>query len=98
MITTYFDAFRNAGMPLVIGEFGHFHSDGDPDENTILAQAQARGLGYLGWPWSGNGGGEYLDMLYSFNRARLTPWGQRIINGTNGIRQTSKEATIYAGQ
>ncbi|WP_433005389.1 cellulase family glycosylhydrolase [Kribbella sp. CA-294648] len=98
-ITAYFDAFRNAGLPLVVGEFGHFHSDGDPDENTILAQAQARGLGYLGWSWSGNGGGvEYLDMVYSFDPSRLTPWGQRIINGSNGIRQTSKEATIYAGQ
>ncbi|MEU4392096.1 cellulase family glycosylhydrolase [Kribbella sp. NPDC023855] len=98
-ITAYFDAFRNAGLPLVVGEFGHSHSDGDPDENTILAQAQAIGLGYLGWSWSGNGGGvEYLDMVYSFDPTRLTPWGQRIINGTNGIRQTSKEATIYAGQ
>lgn len=98
-INAYFDAFRNAGLPLLVGEFGHMHTDGDPDENTIFAQAQARGLGYLGWSWSGNSSNVgYLDMVYGFNPANLTPWGQRIINGANGIRQTSKEATIYSGQ
>ncbi|MET7280086.1 cellulase family glycosylhydrolase [Kribbella sp. NPDC005582] len=95
-VNAYFDAFRNAGLPLVVGEFGSMHSDGDPDENTIMAQAQSRGLGYLGWSWSGNGGGvEYLDMVRSFNPSNLTTWGQRFLNGTNGIRQSSRQATIY---
>ncbi|MET9231570.1 cellulase family glycosylhydrolase [Lentzea sp. NPDC003310] len=97
-VNAYFDAFRTAGLPLVVGEFGHNHSDGDPDEDTILAQAQARGLGYLGWSWSGNSSDVgYLDMVNSFNPASLTSWGERILNGANGIRQTSKEATIYGG-
>ena len=95
-VNAYFDSFRTAGLPLVVGEFGHNHSDGDPDEDTIMAQAQARGLGYLGWSWSGNGGGvEYLDLVRSFNPADLTPWGERFLNGANGVRQTSKQATIY---
>jgi mannan endo-1,4-beta-mannosidase len=34
-------------------------------------------------------------MVYSFNPSRLTPWGQRFLNGPNGVRQTSKQATIY---
>ncbi|MDX3661486.1 cellulase family glycosylhydrolase [Streptomyces sp. ID05-26A] len=97
-VNAYFDSFRTAGLPLVVGEFGHNHSDGDPDEDTILAQAQARGLGYLGWSWSGNSSDVgYLDMVNSFNPASLTSWGERILNGANGIRQTSKEATIYGG-
>ena len=97
-INSYLDAFRTAGLPLVIGEFGHNHSDGNPDEDTIMAQAQARGLGYIGWSWSGNGGGvEYLDMVNNFNVASLTSWGQRIFNGANGIASTAKEATIYSG-
>jgi mannan endo-1,4-beta-mannosidase len=97
-INAYFDAFQTAGLPLVVGEFGHNHSDGDPDENTIMAQAQTRGIGYIGWSWSGNGGGvEYLDMVNQFNPASLTPWGERIFNGANGIRATSREATIYGG-
>ena len=97
-ITAYLDAFQNAGLPLVIGEFGHDHSDGDPDEDTIMEQAQARGIGYIGWSWSGNGGGvEYLDMVTDFDPARLTSWGQRIFNGANGIVQTSREATFFSG-
>ena len=97
-INAYFDAFRTAGLPLVVGEFGNMHSDGDPDEDTIMAQAQARGLGYLGWSWSGNSSDvAYLDMTNSFNPASLTPWGERFLNGANGVRQTSKEATIFGG-
>ena len=95
-VNAYFDAFRNANLPLVVGEFGNMHSDGDPDENTIMAQAQSRGIGYLGWSWSGNSSDVgYLDMVNSFNPNSLTPWGQRFLNGANGIRQTSKQATIY---
>lgn len=95
-INAYLNAFQTAGLPLVIGEFGHNHSDGNPDEDTIMAQAQSRGLGYIGWSWSGNGGGvEYLDMVTGFNPASLTSWGTRIFNGANGIRQTSREATVY---
>src|SRR6266498_2418436 len=97
-INAYFDAFRTAGLPLVVGEFGFNHSDGNPDEDTIMAQAQSRGLGYLGWSWSGNSGGvEYLDMTTNFNPAQLTSWGDRIFNGANGIKATSREATIYSG-
>jgi mannan endo-1,4-beta-mannosidase len=97
-INSYFDAFQTAGLPLVVGEFGHMHSDGDPDENTIMAQAQARGIGYLGWSWSGNSGGvEYLDQVTNFNVNQLTTWGQRLFNGANGIASTAREATIYSG-
>lgn len=97
-INAYLDAFQTAGLPLVIGEFGFNHSDGNPDEDTIMSQAQTRGVGYIGWSWSGNSGGvEYLDMVNGFNPASLTPWGERIFNGPNGIRQTSREATIYGG-
>ncbi|MFD2357466.1 cellulose binding domain-containing protein [Nonomuraea ferruginea] len=97
-ITAYMDAFRTAGLPLVVGEFGHNHSDGNPDEDTIMAQAVSRGLGYFGWSWSGNGGGvEYLDQVTNFDVNQLTSWGQRLFNGTNGIRATSREAAIYGG-
>ena len=97
-VTAYLDAFRTAGLPLVVGEFGHDHSDGDPDEDTIMAQAVSRGLGYLGWSWSGNGGGvEYLDQVTAFDVDQLTSWGQRLFNGANGIRATAREAAIYGG-
>ncbi|MFI6264043.1 cellulase family glycosylhydrolase [Micromonospora sp. NPDC051006] len=95
-ITDYLGRFRAAGLPIVVGEFGYNHSDGDPDEDTVLAYSQANGIGWLGWSWSGNGGGvEYLDMATGFNPAALTSWGQRVFNGVNGIRQTAREASVF---
>ena len=54
-IQSYVSAFVNAGLPLTIGEFGHQHTDGNPDEDSIMSIAQANGIGYLGWMWSGGG-------------------------------------------
>ncbi|MEU5935057.1 cellulase family glycosylhydrolase [Micromonospora sp. NPDC047187] len=97
-ISDYLGRFRTAGLPIVVGEFGFNHSDGNPDEDAILAYSQANGIGWLGWSWSGNGGGvEYLDLATNFNPASLTDWGQRLFNGVNGIRQTSREASVFGG-
>ncbi|SNT29262.1 mannan endo-1,4-beta-mannosidase [Asanoa hainanensis] len=97
-ITDYLGRFRTAGLPIVVGEFGFNHSDGNPDEDTIMSYTQANRIGYIGWSWSGNGGGvEYLDMVTGFDPTRPTSWGQRIIDGANGIRSTSREATVFGG-
>ncbi|MFH8414490.1 cellulase family glycosylhydrolase [Streptomyces collinus] len=97
-ITDYLNRFVTAKLPVVVGEFGHDHSDGNPDEDTILAVTQQLRLGYLGWSWSGNGGGvEYLDMVTNFDPDQLTSWGRRLFNGANGIAATAKEAAIYSG-
>ncbi|MEU4528473.1 cellulase family glycosylhydrolase [Micromonospora ureilytica] len=97
-ISDYLGRFRAAGLPIVVGEFGFNHSDGNPDEDAILAYSQANGIGWLGWSWSGNGGGvEYLDLATNFNPASLTDWGQRLFNGVNGIRQTAREASVFSG-
>jgi hypothetical protein len=93
-VNAYFDSFRSAGLPLVVGEFGS--SQAGVATDTILQQAQARGLGYIGWSWSGNGGADArLDMTVNFNPGQLTSWGQRLLNGANGIRQTSRQASVF---
>jgi mannan endo-1,4-beta-mannosidase len=93
----YLNRFVAAKLPVVVGEFGHDHSDGNPDEDAILSVTQQLGLGYLGWSWSGNGGGvEYLDMVTNFDPNQLTSWGQRLFNGPNGIAATAKEAAVYS--
>ncbi|MEV4478446.1 cellulase family glycosylhydrolase [Micromonospora coxensis] len=95
-VSDYLGRFRSAGLPIVVGEFGHNHSDGNPDEDAILSYSQANGIGYLGWSWSGNGGGvEYLDMAVNFDPNNLSSWGQRIFNGPNGIKQTAREASVF---
>ncbi len=97
LVADYLNWYVVAKLPIVISEFAHTHSDGDVDEDTVMSEAQAHGIGYLGWGWSGNGGGvDYLDMTDDFDGAALTPWGERIFYGPNGIQQTSREASVYA--
>ncbi|BCB90671.1 cellulase family glycosylhydrolase [Phytohabitans suffuscus] len=95
-ITDYLNRFQANGWPLVVGEFGWRFNSGEVDHDTILAEAQARGIGYLGWSWSGNTD-PILDMATNFDPGQLTTWGQRIFNGANGIRATAREATIFGG-
>jgi mannan endo-1,4-beta-mannosidase len=95
-IVNYFDAFEQLGLPLMVGEFGHMHNGQNVDEDTIMAEAQARGVGWVAWSWSGNSGGaEFLDLTNGFNPNSLTTWGQRVFNGANGIGQTAECATVY---
>ena len=49
-IIDYLNRFQTNGWPLVIGEFGWQFNSGEVDHETILAEAQARGLGYLAGP------------------------------------------------
>ncbi|MFF1281595.1 cellulase family glycosylhydrolase [Streptomyces sp. NPDC058299] len=95
-VKSYLERFTSQHLPIVVGEFGNMHSDGDPDEDAIMSTAQQLGVGYLGWSWSGNGGGvEYLDMATGFDASQLTAWGQRVFSGADGIKQTAKEAGVF---
>ena len=93
-IQAYLSAFVNAGLPLVIGEFGPVNGGPGADVDAVMAAAQANGIGYLGWEWSGDGDPR-LDMVSNFDPNQLTTWGNKIINGPNGIAATSHEASIY---
>ncbi|MGX1134647.1 mannan endo-1,4-beta-mannosidase [Streptomyces glaucescens] len=97
-VRDYLGRFVSAQLPIVVGEFGDMHSDGDPDEDAIMATAQSLGIGYLGWSWSGNGGGvEYLDLVQGFDASRPTAWGQRLFDGADGIKATAEEASVFSG-
>ncbi|MFD5451038.1 cellulase family glycosylhydrolase [Streptomyces sp. NPDC127100] len=94
-ITDYLHAFTDAGLPLVIGEFGGPADQyGDPDEDTMMATAEQLGLGYLAWSWSGNTD-PVLDLATGFDPGRLSAWGERVFHGADGIARTAKEATVY---
>ncbi|MFF9472379.1 cellulase family glycosylhydrolase, partial [Streptomyces roseolus] len=97
-VQDYLNHFVTNKLPIVVGEFGDNHSDGNPDENAIMATARSLRVGYLGWSWSGNGSGvEYLDMVNGFDAGSLTAWGNRFFNGADGISTTSTRATIFGG-
>ncbi|HEY1175400.1 MAG TPA: cellulase family glycosylhydrolase [Phytomonospora sp.] len=96
VITAYFDAFAQMGLPLIVGEFGHEHQGQNVDEDTIMAETQARGIGWMAWSYSGNSE-PYLDQTTGFDPSRLTTWGQRVFQGANGVSATSRCATVYTG-
>jgi hypothetical protein len=75
-VQSYISYFYNNNLPLCIGEFGHYHTDGDPDEQAIVQYAKQYGYSIFGWSWCGNGGGvEYLDMVYNWDANSPTNWG-----------------------
>jgi mannan endo-1,4-beta-mannosidase len=95
-VQAYMQGFDDMNLPLVVGEFGPVNNGQFVDSESVIAQAQARGNGYIGWSWSGNGGsGAGLDMTVNFDPAQLTTWGNRLVNGTNGIRSTSVLASVF---
>ncbi|GGI07958.1 glycoside hydrolase family 5 protein [Egicoccus halophilus] len=96
-ITTYLEGFVERQLPLVVGEFGHDHSDGNPDEDAILAETRRLGLGWIAWSWSGNSGGvEYLDLVEDFDVTTPTWWGQRVFTGPDGFAETARTIGVFA--
>ncbi|WP_344632534.1 cellulase family glycosylhydrolase [Streptomyces glaucosporus] len=96
-VDDYLDAFVDARLPIVIGEFGGPADQwGDPDEDAMMAAAERLDLGYLAWSWSGNTD-PVLDLAIDFDPSRLSSWGERIFHGPDGIARTAREATVFGG-
>lgn len=91
------DSVRELDLCVCIGEFGWNHSDGDVDEDYIMQYCNEIGVGYLAWSWKGNGGGvEYLDMTKDWSGEELSPeWGEKVVNGEYGIRNTSVICSVF---
>lgn len=85
------------GLCVCSGEFGYTHSDGDVDEEYLMEYCTENNIGYLGWSWKGNSGGvEYLDIATEWDGSKLSAdWGEKLINGKNGIKETSKKCTVF---
>lgn len=95
-IVNYFKAFKDSGLTLIVGEFGPDHQGKLVDEDTILRAARELEIGYIAWSWSGNSKeAEELDLVLDFDAKRLSPWGQRLIEGVDGIRSTSVSASVF---
>jgi mannan endo-1,4-beta-mannosidase len=96
---------RTAQLPILIGEFGWFHNGQNVDEDAILSETQARGIGWLAWSWKGNGyNWAFLDMSRDFATPNFSVqcvsgqclnWGERVVNGGHGLKQTSVRASLF---
>lgn len=92
-ITRNLSGVMDQNLCVCVGEFGYTHSDGDVDEDFLMDYCCSNNIGYLPWSWKGNSGGvEYLDLATEWDGSVLSgEWGERVINGPNGIRETSKK-------
>ncbi|WP_435738432.1 cellulase family glycosylhydrolase [Cellulosimicrobium sp. PMB13] len=93
-VTSYLEHFVDAGLPIMVGEFGWKQTASDVDEDVVLAEAARLDLGWLAWSWSGNTD-PYLDMVLDFDPANPSAWGTRIIDGPQGLRETAVEASWF---
>lgn len=92
------DNVLNKNLCLTIGEFGGRHTNGDVDEDTIMSYAKEKNVGWLAWSWKGNGSDwYYLDIANDWAGNSLTSFGDRVINGANGITSTSSRCTVFGG-
>lgn len=91
------NAARDQGLCIAVGEFGYTHSDGDVDEEYLMQYCTENGIGYLAWSWKGNSGGvEYLDIAITWDGSSLSDdWGEKLINGTYGIKETSVPCSVF---
>ncbi len=96
-VTSYIDDFLGSGLPLMVGEFAADHGAGKPvAEEAILAHSELRGIGYLGWSWSGNSSDlASLDITSGFSVGSVTPWGQTLLYGTHGLLATAQTCTCF---
>ena len=95
-VIDYFDAFEAMDLPLIVGEYGDEHFGGPVAWETIQSEAQARGIGWIAWSYSGNSGGaENLDQVLNFDPNQMTAWGERVFNSQYGIVNTAERATVF---
>jgi mannan endo-1,4-beta-mannosidase len=99
-ITTDLPRVKNAGIPIMVGEFGYQHStDGncDVNETQLMNTCQSNGIGWLAWSWKGNGSSvAYLDLSRDWAGASLSAWGNTVVNGANGTK-TAVTASVFGG-
>ncbi|WP_017813111.1 glycoside hydrolase family 5 protein [Paenibacillus shenyangensis] len=89
------DGVLNKGLPVIIGEFGGYHTNGDVDEYAIMRYGQEKGIGWLAWSWYGNSTNlNYLDLATGPNGS-LTSFGNTVVNDPSGIKATSQKAGIF---
>jgi mannan endo-1,4-beta-mannosidase len=96
VVQNYLTTFQAKGYALIVGEFGTENNGNNVDEASVLLYTQQMGIGYMGWSWSGNGSCCVpLDIAINWDPASLSIWGNFLINSSNGIKATSKLATIF---
>jgi hypothetical protein len=82
------DDIAAAQIPLLVGEFGHQHSSGTVEWQTIISRADANSQGYCPWLWFGDTEYRVLDLNDSWE-GPLSDWGNYV------LPLTASKASIF---
>jgi mannan endo-1,4-beta-mannosidase len=101
-ITDAIESISGQKLPFMVGEFADMHpaygkGEGvidDVKEQHIMSEAEKYGVGYLGWAWH-NDPFSVAANWEATSTDQLTSWGKTLIEGPNGIANTSETATIF---
>jgi mannan endo-1,4-beta-mannosidase len=95
-VNNYMQAFVDNGLPLIVGEFGADHKGQEVAEGAIMERAEQYDIGYIGWSWTGNNEETAsLDIVEDWPGDNLTSWGEILVNGPNGLKETAEPCSIF---
>ena len=94
---TSIDYALAAGVPAVVGEFAYEHNYTPVAYQTVMDYCTQKGVGYLVWSWTGNGGNaQNCDMFGSYDDSIWKNNATYTVKGSNGIQATSKECSVFS--
>lgn len=90
-------------IPIIVGEFGYDYNEGcnnlecRVNDSVVVSTCNRLGIGFMPWSWSGNNAANaWLDIVKDWGN--FTDWGQRVIMGNGGIKQTAKPCSVFSEQ
>lgn len=96
MVRYNIDNALKVGVPVVIGEFACQHNGNEVAWQTIMDACQEKSVGYMAWSWTGNDD-PALNLFNSYDDSSKTTAGTNIIDGSNGIKATARECSVFSG-
>jgi mannan endo-1,4-beta-mannosidase len=88
-------AVKNAGIPIIVGEFAAQSSAGTLNAASVISTCETNKMGWMAWSWKGNGE-VALDMSSDWAGTNLTSWGKTAVTGTYGTK-TAVTCSVFTG-
>ena len=102
------DKTIETGACFCIGEFANTRSAREDNvaDDTITAYCNEKNIGYIAWSWKGNTPEKIsknetlpfsvMDISENWDGSKLSDdWGEKVVNGKNGIKETSKRCSVF---
>lgn len=108
VVKGHIDGAIGTGVCFIVGEFANTRSAKKDNvaDDAVTAYCTEKNIGYIAWSWKGNTPEKIsknealpfsvMDMTEEWDGSKLTTdWGDKVVNGENGIKKTSKVCTVF---